>query len=463
MGNFKLVCGALVMGVLGACSGVGDPSEASDAITAATESLTPGSAVLLVVGNTTLSATDAALAAHLQGLGGAVTVRSATASVSADATGKALVVISETVSSADVNTKFRDSPVPVLCLEPALFDDFGMTGPANGTDYGTTLGQTDIELLGPPALLTGGTIPISTNAATFAWGKPGANATKIARVVGSTDHIAIFGYDAGQPLVTGIAAARRVGWPATGNVALTTHGWKLFDAAVKWLAPTVDTSINAELANALQNLNGFTYKNGCKFSQNGTTPDASNCSTGDICWATADLGRFAENKSIAIGGPPGRVYEVDLNVLGVLEPRDYPAAPNCTLLNPGATTASVAQCSDGRANINNVTFNVFELGVPGTSSKFYLNDVLTHPPHRVDRVDALFTITVNAGSTLQFAFDDLNGGEIRNCTTVAGNSTFSRTPSSPFGATRIAAPAGITEPFNGQWFQLSVVAARLKN
>lgn len=111
------------------------------------EALTAGSAVLFVVGNTTLSAGDAALRTRLQGLGATVTLRLATAATSADAQGKALIVISESVASGDVNTKFRDSAVPVICLEPALFDDFRLAGTVDGADYGISTNQTELELM----------------------------------------------------------------------------------------------------------------------------------------------------------------------------------------------------------------------------------------------------------------------------------------------------------------------------
>src|SRR6185503_15798011 len=121
----------------------------------------------------------------------------------------------------------------------------------------------------------------------------------------------------------------------------------------------------------------------------------------------------------------GHVYEVDLNVLGVIEPRDYPPAPNCTF-PPGQPlqTISVTQCMDGFANQSSVTFNEYQFAVPTPAAKFYFNAVQTHPPHRVDTGDNKFTFTVNAGTTITFTMDDLNGGEIRNCTLTAPRSKY---------------------------------------
>src|SRR5207247_1164767 len=88
-------------------------------------------------GNTTLGAGDSAVQSHLTGLGYTVVVKAATAAVTADATGKALVAVSSTVTSADVGSKFRSVGVPVFVCENAIFDDMGMTATTTGS-FGTT-------------------------------------------------------------------------------------------------------------------------------------------------------------------------------------------------------------------------------------------------------------------------------------------------------------------------------------
>jgi len=201
------------------------------------EPLAAGAAVLFVVGNTTLSAGDAALKTHLEGMGATVTVRAAPAAASADAQGKALILISESVTSTDVNTKFRDGTVPVICLEPALFDDFRMAGTVQNTDFGQTASQTELELTAVSHPLAAGlTVPISSTAGTFSWARPAPGAISIGRIVGTSDHLGIFAFDAGQALTSGVAPARRVGWVASGNLptTLTKQGWQLFDDAVNW-------------------------------------------------------------------------------------------------------------------------------------------------------------------------------------------------------------------------------------
>jgi hypothetical protein len=227
----------LLLPLAASCEGA-YPTEAEAAIASTAESLRSGASVLFVAGSTSLSPGDNALKARLSGLGANVLIKAAPQVVSGDAVGKALVVISETVNSGDVNTKFRDTSVPVLCLEPSLFDDLRLTGTVSGTDYGTTSNQLDLELVVVSHPVASGLrIPFSTSSATLAWGRPTSSATAIARVAGTSDRMGIFAYEAGASLVSGVAPGRRVAWAATGPVpsTLTAQGWKLFDNAVNWL------------------------------------------------------------------------------------------------------------------------------------------------------------------------------------------------------------------------------------
>jgi hypothetical protein len=58
----------------------------------------------------------------------------------------------------------------------------------------------------------------------------------VARIVGTTDQWAVFGYEAGAGMVGLTAPARRVGWFADRDTPekLTADGWKLFEAAARW-------------------------------------------------------------------------------------------------------------------------------------------------------------------------------------------------------------------------------------
>jgi hypothetical protein len=320
------------------------------------------------------------------------------------------------------------------------------TGGATGTTDTTSTSVTTGPTTGPT---TGDTT--STGQGVTTSGSGGAATTTSGAAGATTGPV-------GQGGNTGMGGSSG-GMGGAGGTGMVVDAGKTDAAADKRAMDLI------ELKDALKNLNGFTYMNPCKFSNNGTdVTTLAGCNTGDICWATMDLARFSENRMIPIGGPPGHVYEVDLNVLGVIEPRDYPPSPNCAFeAGQPLATVSVAKCMDGYANQGSVTFNVYEFAVPAPAAKYYFNDVQTHPPHRVDKSDNKFTFTVNSATTIKFTMDDLNGGEIRNCTTSAATSKYTTAPQSPFGdSAPIRAPSTVAQPYNGNWFTLSVIDARVK-
>lgn len=199
----------------------------------------PGT-VLFVVGGTTLNTIDNALKTRLLNLAFTVTVKSGSSVTTADATGKRVVVISETVTPTDVNTKFKTVAVPVVVLEPQLFDDMGMTGLTSGTNFGSTTSQTQITIATPShAMAAGltGNVTVVSAASTFGWGQPNANGVKVATIFGNGSRATIFGYSSGAVMPGLTSPARRVGFFLFGNsAALTTNGGSLFDASVKWAA-----------------------------------------------------------------------------------------------------------------------------------------------------------------------------------------------------------------------------------
>jgi hypothetical protein len=226
---------------------VGSPSTATVTII----DVEPAKTALFVVGNTTLGAGDAAIKTRLQNSGYTVTVKQDTASVTGDATGKTLVVISSTVTSANVNSKFRTVTVPIVNWESALLNSnyLGMAGPTSGTDFGTATGQTALSIVTPShAMAAGlsGSPTVATVSSTFSWGKPNANAVKIATLTGDATRVVIFGYPSGASMPGLVAPARRVHFFLEDLTAanINSNGWALFDAAVAWAAAN-GTGINS--------------------------------------------------------------------------------------------------------------------------------------------------------------------------------------------------------------------------
>jgi Concanavalin A-like lectin/glucanases superfamily len=119
----------------------------------------PAGRALLVVGQTTLSASDAALKAKLERMGFEVVVVDDTVSVAADAAGKQLVFLSESckseqlltpTGSGPVTSKFKTVAAPVVVSEVAAWDDLGMTGVNWGTDYGDSSSESQLNVTYTP-------------------------------------------------------------------------------------------------------------------------------------------------------------------------------------------------------------------------------------------------------------------------------------------------------------------------
>ena len=193
------------------------------------------SPVLLVANSTTLNSTELAVKARLEALYHTVTVKSAASAVTADATGKALVVISSTVTPSAVGTKFRTVTVPVLTWESGIYNNMGMTGSTN-KDFGTKTSQTQVTITNSSHALASGFSGNVTTATSgiFNWGKPNANASTVGIVVGDATKTLIFGYETGSVMPGLTAPARRVGFFMNDTTALNANGTALLDAAIRW-------------------------------------------------------------------------------------------------------------------------------------------------------------------------------------------------------------------------------------
>ena len=138
-----------------------------------------------------------------------------------------------------MNTKFRTVTVPVVTLDPQLFDDMGMT-PTATSNFGTTTGQSSVTITNASHPMAGGlsgTVQVTSANTTFGWGKPNANAAKIATLTTDSTRATDFGYASGAVMPGLTAPARRVGFFYTASSAtLTTNGGVLFDNAIRWAA-----------------------------------------------------------------------------------------------------------------------------------------------------------------------------------------------------------------------------------
>jgi subtilisin family serine protease len=195
---------------------------------------------LLVVGNPTLSSADSVVKSRLESLGYTVSVVGDLASSSADAAGKELVVISSTVGSTNVGSKFRDVAVPVVVWENSLYDDMKMTGTVEadtGDEFvATGVSQLSISSTHPLAAGLTDKLAVYTSNDDMAWGRPSSGAVRAATLTSDSSKAVIFGYNQGAAMVGMTAPARRVGFflRDLGASKWTTQGAQLFEAAVTW-------------------------------------------------------------------------------------------------------------------------------------------------------------------------------------------------------------------------------------
>jgi multiple sugar transport system substrate-binding protein len=163
----------------------------------------------------------------------------------ADADGKAVVIISATASVAGTSTKFRDITAPVILMEPNLMPTMLMTGDVV-TAHGTLAAQTQLAIVDGNSPLAGGfatgNLTVYSTPWRMVWGVPEASALKVATIVGNATQYPIFAYPTGSTLADGttMAAGKRVAFFIHNSTANTINdnGLKLLDAAVSWsLAP----------------------------------------------------------------------------------------------------------------------------------------------------------------------------------------------------------------------------------
>jgi hypothetical protein len=153
-----------------------------------------------------------------------------------DVEGMNLVVLASSCDSEILVGKYRDVAVPVLVMEPAVFDEMGMIGSV--LDSGEIDGS-QVSIARPGHLMAAGLmgdITVVSLISGLGWGRPGAGAERVAIIPGNDDRVVIFGYPVGASMSVGHAAARRVGAFVTDVAArrLNDNGVKLLGAAIDW-------------------------------------------------------------------------------------------------------------------------------------------------------------------------------------------------------------------------------------
>ena len=233
----RAVVAIVAVGVLVGC-GTSSTPNGGDPLASVEAALVPGAA-LFVVGNTSLNSGDSAISQRLQALGFTVVLKGDAASTAADATGKSVVVVSSTVTSGNVGSKFKSVAVPVLLWESSLLDDMGMV--ASGA-LGIAANQTRAKIVvassDPMAAGLSGVQTVVSGSSTFSWGVPASQATVVAQLDADATKSALFRYETGSTMVGLSAPERRVAVFLENTTAslLNAPGRELVDAAIRWAA-----------------------------------------------------------------------------------------------------------------------------------------------------------------------------------------------------------------------------------
>jgi len=203
---------------------------------------------LFITGNTSLNSGDQAVYNILSSEGWTVKVTNAATAQSTDTSGCDLVLISSTVSSSIVGSKFRDVEKPVIVWEGYVFDDMKMTEPDEGY-FGYTDSQTTITVVEGTHPMAAGLSPRNhialSTPGTMMWGKPSQGAYTIATMESNSEQACIFGYEKGVTMAGKEAPARRVGffWHDETPASATAEGILLFRAALAWATALPDNSV----------------------------------------------------------------------------------------------------------------------------------------------------------------------------------------------------------------------------
>ena len=202
-----------------------------------------GRKALLVVDNTgSLDDGETILKLTLENKEMVVTLSPGTGPASL-ATGQNVVLVSSGVGSGDFVPVFKDVPVPMIVFGNSAFQNLGWitSSSGKGTVNSTTLVSlvdTSSPLVSDLMTGVGFKVILDSRSTSLYWGTPTAAGIRAASIMGQPTQAVSFAYEKNAALMTGTAAARRVGFGVKIDSIqdLTIEGFKLLMAAIQWLA-----------------------------------------------------------------------------------------------------------------------------------------------------------------------------------------------------------------------------------
>lgn len=186
-----------------------------------------------------MSASDQAVFDKLEAMGFDVTAIDHASASDEDPANYALLVISSSCSSVNLNSlpEYMETKTPVLSWEHALMDEL-KTAPTNGPVDGVENPSFTIEKASHP-IAAGFSGSVLMFEGTFQLHSGEAEAGTIVAVLdGAEEKVGILAVEKGEKLADeSPAPGRRVHFTA-GDVlfeSITADGWKLFEQSIKWL------------------------------------------------------------------------------------------------------------------------------------------------------------------------------------------------------------------------------------
>ncbi|MEM9215221.1 MAG: hypothetical protein AAGD25_12840 [Cyanobacteria bacterium P01_F01_bin.150] len=181
------------------------------------------------MGNPTVtgSASDLLLKSRLEGLGYDVALMDDNAIDRTAADSGDLIVVSESVKSNLIGTRFNSTTTPLIALEAFVYDDLHLTPTGNTVGYGITSG---IDLKQGSA-----TVDVYNRANKIGWGDVTDDAMVLATLPGDTNKATAFAYGVGDTLANGSTSRNNWGGFFAHNDGvdnLTPAGWQLFEQVV---------------------------------------------------------------------------------------------------------------------------------------------------------------------------------------------------------------------------------------
>ncbi|HEV7526760.1 MAG TPA: FG-GAP-like repeat-containing protein [Acidimicrobiia bacterium] len=199
----------------------------------------PKRAVLLA-GSATTPANDVPIVNRLHALGYHVDVVDDDAFTTVSLANEQLLVISSSIVPSKIPTWLASMPIPILNAE--AYAQVALKIASSGSEVANSTTLRVANTPDPLAAGLSGDVQVQS-AAPIGVGNPTRGASTIA-TLGSAGS-SIYEVEKGAQLTDGTAPARRVGFffSYDSPVKLTSAGWSLFDAAVKWLTPAAPKAL----------------------------------------------------------------------------------------------------------------------------------------------------------------------------------------------------------------------------